>query len=280
MYILQGIPEHVLRSIAASVFLSILMGMISPLISMKGIAFLTHATFHSLLLGAVIGMIAGLFTGSFTLLTLFAAALTVLTVMAIAYIENKGITSDTATGIISSIVAGLTVLSFGFLYIVMENKPYVGASQNVVSYLIGEIFLLSLNDLLELSIGSFILVILLMFLYRDFVYLSFDPETLTSYGAKIHVYLYILYVIVGASAAVIVKTTGLITLQVIAVLPGAISLKVSNNLKKIVLISILVACLSQLASIYLATLSSFPPSGIAAILLALIYSATMLIRKH
>jgi len=53
------ISEFLLRALLASIMISVLLGMLSPLINMKGLAFLTYATFHSLLFGAVLGMILG-----------------------------------------------------------------------------------------------------------------------------------------------------------------------------------------------------------------------------
>jgi len=265
-----SIPEYFLRAILASTVITFLMGLLSPLISFKGLAFLTHAAFHSLLLGGILGVILTALIGGVNP-TWTALIVTVLTVLAIAALETSGLTSDTATGIVSSLVAGLTVLGFGALYVIAAKKQLYGFTQNIVSYLIGEVFLLTVNDLLELAAAGLALTLTLILLYRDFLYVSFDPEGLASCGGNTKLYLTILYAITGAAAAVIVKTTGLITLQVIAILPGAIALKISRKLKKILVYSIAITGATQYASLIIAKALNAPPSGVATILLAAAY---------
>ena len=141
------IPEYILRALMAGFMISLLLGLLSPLINMKGLAFLTHATFHSLLFGAVLGMILGLMMGNLGIVVAVALFVTLIVVVVIAILEDRGFSSDAAVGIVSSFVAGLTVLGFGVLYRVMASKPYFALSSSIVSYLTGEVFLITLADL-------------------------------------------------------------------------------------------------------------------------------------
>ncbi len=269
------IPEFIIRAILASIVVSVLLGLLSPLINTKGLAFLTHALFHALLFGAVLGMILALLFNNYALVTLVALVVTVIVVLTIAQLEKLGFTPDSAVGIVASFVAGLTVLGFGILYKVMATRPYFPLAENIVSYLTGDIFLITLDDLTVLVIGGAVMFFLLLMLYRDFLYLSFDPEGMESYGGNARAYLMILYVIVGTIGALIVQTVGLITLQVVAVLPGAIALMVSNDLRKVLAVSLFTTLSIQLSSIILAYYTAIPPSGIATIILGLIYGALL-----
>lgn len=269
------IPEYLIRALLASVMVSVLLGMLSPLINTKGLAFLTHAIFHALLLGAVLGMIFGLLLDNLSLVMLVALVVTVAVVLIIAHLEKLGFSSDSAVGIVASFVAGLTVLGFGVLYKVMAGKPYFPLSQSIVSYLTGEIFLITLNDLTVLVCGGAILFFVMLFLYRDFLYLSFDPDGLESYGGNTRAYLMILYVLVGAIGALIVQTVGLITLQVVAVLPGAIALMVKSDLRKVIGLSLFLTLGIQLSSVILAYFTDIPPSGLATIMLGVIYGVIL-----
>ena len=265
------IPEFILRALLASVMVSVLLGFLSPLINTKGLAFLTHALFHALLFGAVLGMILALLLNSYSLVLLVALAVTIAVVLTIAELEKIGFTPDSAVGITASFVAGLTVLGFGILYKVMATRPYFPLTENIVSYLTGDIFLISLDDLVLLVAGGTAIFFTLLFLYRDFLYLSFDPEGVESYGGNARAYLMVLYVLVGAIGALIVQTVGLITLQVVAVLPGAIALMVSNDLRKVLAVSLFTTLTVQLSSIVLAYYTAIPPSGIATVILGAIY---------
>lgn len=269
------IPEYLIRAILASVMVSVLLGMLSPVINMKGLAFLTHALFHSLLFGAVLGMILGLLFENLSLVMLVALIVTVIVVLTIAGLEKLGFSPDSAVGIVASFVAGLTVLSFGVLYKVMATRPYFPLSESIVSYLTGDIFLITLDDLNVLIIGGAVLFFVVLFLYRDFLYLSFDPEGMESYGGNARAYLMTLYVLVGATGALIVQTVGLITLQVVAVLPGAIALMVSEDIREILAVSLFLTLAVQLSSVVLAYITDIPPSGIATIMLGAIYGALL-----
>jgi len=269
------IPEYLIRAILASIMVSVLLGMLSPLINTKGLAFLTHAIFHSLLFGAVLGMILGLLFENMGLVMLVALIITVAIVLIIAQLEKVGFSPDSAVGIVASFVAGLTVLGFGVLYKVMATRPYFPLSQSIVSYLTGEIFLITLGDLSALVFGGAVLFFLMLFLYRDFLYLSFDPEGLESYGGNARAYLMVLYVLVGAIGALIVQTVGLITLQVVAVLPGAIALMVSSDVRKVLAVSLFLTLSVQLSSVVLAYFTDIPPSGLATIMLGVIYGVLL-----
>jgi zinc/manganese transport system permease protein len=272
------IPDFIIRAILASITVSVLLGLLSPLINMKGLAFLTHAIFHALLLGAVLGMILGLLLNNLALVTFVAMIVTVVTVLLIAEIEHHGFSSDTAVGIVASFVAGLVVLGFGLLYKVMASRPYFPLSENIVSYLTGEIFLVSISDLLVLTSTGFLVLLILLLFYRDFIYLSFDPEGMESYGGRTHFYLYLLYTLVGLIGALIVQSVGLVTLQVIAVLPGAIAMMLGGDIRRIILVSLTVTLTIQLSSVIIAYFTAIPPSGIATIILGAVYGALLLRR--
>jgi len=272
------LPDFMIRAILASLMVSVLLGVLNPLINLKGLAFLTHATFHSLLFGAVLGMILGLLFNNLGMVTLVAMVVTVIAVLSIAELEKRGFTTDSAVGIVASFVAGLTVLSFGILYKVMATRPYYPVSENIVSYLTGEIFLITNNDLLFLSVfGTVILIVMLAF-YRDFIYVSFDPEGVESYGGNVRMYLMILYVIVGVIGALIVQSVGLITLQVVAILPGAIALMLSRDMHTILLISLTLTLSVQLMSLFVAYETSIPPSGIATIIFGIMYGVLLKVK--
>lgn len=272
------IPEYILRALMAGFMISLLLGLLSPLINMKGLAFLTHATFHSLLFGAVLGMILGLMMGNLGIVVAVALFVTLIVVVVIAILEDRGFSSDAAVGIVSSFVAGLTVLGFGVLYRVMASKPYFALSSSIVSYLTGEVFLITLADLEALIIGGAIVFFVMAFLYRDFLYVSFDSAGVESHGGNVRAYLMLLYIIVGIIGALIVRTVGLITLQVIAVLPGAIALMLSDDLRRILGISIFLTLGVEILSIVLAYITNIPPSGIATIIIGVIYGAVLLKR--
>jgi zinc/manganese transport system permease protein len=265
------IHEFMIRAVLASIVVSVLLGFLSPIINTKGLAFLTHALFHALLFGAVLGMILALLLNNYALVMLIALLVTILVVLTIAELEKLGFTPDSAVGIVASFVAGLTVLGFGILYMVMAKRPYFPLNQNIVSYLTGDIFLISLSDLTVLVLGGLLMFFLLLLLYRDFLYLSFDPEGMESYGGNVRAYLMILYVIVGTVGALIVQTVGLITLQVVAILPGAIALMVSRDLRKVLAVSLATTLGVQLISLGLAYYTAIPPSGIATLFLGAIY---------
>ncbi|WP_457752528.1 metal ABC transporter permease [Thermococcus sp.] len=269
------IPEYLIRAVLASIMVSVLLGLLSPLINTKGLAFLTHALFHSLLFGAVLGMILGLLFENMGLVMAVALLVTIAVVLLIAHLEKLGFTPDSAVGIVASFVAGLTVLGFGVLYKVMASRPYFPLSESIVSYLTGEIFLITLNNLVVLVVGGTLLFFVMLFLYRDFLYLSFDPDGLESYGGNVRAYLMVLYVLVGAIGALIVQTVGLITLQVVAVLPGAIALIVSKDIRKVIGVSLFLTLGVQLSSVILAYFTDIPPSGLATIMLGIIYGVLL-----
>ena len=267
-----------IRALLASVTISVLLGLLSPLINMKGLAFLTHALFHALLFGAILGMILGLIFNNISLVMAVATLVTVLIVLTIAELERLGFSSDSAVGIVASFVAGLTVLGFGILYKVMAGKPYFPLTENVVSYLTGELFLITQENLLALTGFGFLILLVLLLFYRDFLYISFDIEGVESYGGRARFYLVLLYVLVGLVGSLIVQSVGLVTLQVVAVLPGAIGIMVSDNLRKVILTSLLVTLTVQVSSVVIAYFTSIPPSGIATMILGVTYGI-LLTRK-
>ncbi len=61
----------------------------------------------------------------------------------------------------------------------------------------------------------------------------------------------------------------------VAVLPGAIALMVSSDVRKVLGVSLLLTLAVQLSSVVLAYFTDIPPSGLATIILGVIYGALL-----
>jgi len=145
------------------------------------------------------------------------------------------------------------------------------SATRVWGVLIGDLLLLSNQDLLILGSLTGLVVLLFGVLRREFLFITFDMDGARAFGIQAGVYNYILFALIGLSAAILMKGVGAIVVFAMLVSPGAAALLIGSTVNAVVAWAFGIAFASGLIGIVLSYYIDFSVSALAAIISAASY---------
>lgn len=235
------------------VLISLICGMLSPLIVSKRLAFMGSALSHSTLLSISLSLC--FFKIDQTLPLFFAnTGFTILMVLILAAnTYREKIPTDSMIGIFLTITMAL-----GMIILQLFSRERVELS----SLLFGNVLLMTPADLIILSL-LLILVFLCLYIPRKrWIYLIQDEEAALLQGINTKYYHYLFYLLLGVTVTASIKLMGTVVVNTLLLVPGVLSLKVSKSLKGMVIISIGFALVFSLMGLIIGNAFDLP-SGAA-----------------
>jgi len=259
-----------LRAIIGVVLASFASATMGSFTVLRGITFLTAEVAHAALGGAALGVFlqsSGIapWIDPFYVATIFAVVTAILT----GYAGERGhtIKMETAIGVAFAVSMSLAVTMVGL--IPSEKLP------KIWGYLIGDVLLLTYDDILSLLIITIAVVILTTLFCKEFSYISFDIEGAAAAGLNVKAYHYAMIILSALAIVVSTKTVGSILVYAFMVAPAATALELASNVPSVMIISLLLSLTCGLAGIAISFTVNLAPSGITGLLLSAIYIITI-----
>jgi zinc transport system permease protein len=132
---------------------------------------------------------------------------------------------------------------------------------NILTLLFGSILTVTWEDILLFSVLVTAVLGVVVGLYKEYLYLTFDEETARASGLPTHG-LNILFTILPAVAVVTsIKIVGILLVSALLVVPAAASHYVSQSFRQALTFSVVFALLSVVLGIFTAFLFNWPPGG-------------------
>jgi manganese/iron transport system permease protein len=204
------------RALAAAVLVALVCASVGVFVVLRGLAFLGDAIAHAAFPGVVIAFLlkVNLVIGGSV-----AAVLSALAIGAVA--RRSGLKEDTAIGVVFSGMFALGIVLFSSI------RSYTG---DLLGILFGDVLGVTADQLTVGAVTAAVVLLALWIIWRQLVFVSFDP--------------------IGAAAA------GLNTLRVVLVVamlvtPAATARLVSQDLRTLVVVALLVAVGSSVTGIWL-----------------------------
>ncbi|MEM4521208.1 MAG: metal ABC transporter permease [Candidatus Bathyarchaeia archaeon] len=260
----------ILRAIMGTFFMSLSVP-IMVIMLLRGSLYITPEISHAALGGAALGvllqMISPVIVNPFLIVLLFC----LITAVLAAYAGRSG---PQALGAMLSALLAISVT----IYAVIRSWLPIEKKILVDGYLISDILLLSIIDLLSLAIASIIAFTITIMFYREFIYICFDADTAEALGLRVKLYNILLFVTTSIAVAVIVKAVGVLLSVTLLTLPAAASRALTRSINIMLLASFIMALLSGLAGIALSYQLNIPTSGAIALISTAIFLITHLTR--
>jgi zinc transport system permease protein len=137
----------------------------------------------------------------------------------------------------------VTGMSLGIILLKLSGAKSV----DMMSYIIGDILLVSPSDLwLILALDALVVTLAIVF-YHKFVAICFDQEFAELRGIKVHVYNFLMLALVAISIILLSRLVGIILVIALIVLPSAFAARFANRLSVMMILSIL-ACMIFVSS--------------------------------
>ncbi len=253
------------NALFAGVLASIACGITGTFVVIKRITFISGGIAHTALGGIGIAYYFGVdpIIGA-SLSALFAAI--ILGIVTIKMNEQ----SDTVIGALWAI--GMAV---GVIFISITP----GYNVNLMSYLFGNILMVSGNDLYILFILDIAIIIVVMFFFRQFISISFDEDYSKLRGLWVNTVYILLLCLIALTIVILIRIVGLILVIALLTLPAAISRIYLNRIVMIIIFSIIMGLLFTVSGLVLSYNSNLPAGATIIVIAGFFYLFALTFKK-
>lgn len=250
------------NAFAAAILASIACGIIGVYVVVKKIVFISggiaHASFGGIGLGYYLGISPMLGVLPFSLVS----ALIIGTVS-----KKSKIPEDSAIGIIWSLGMALGVI---FVYLTPGYAP------DLMSYLFGNILTVPRSDLYLMLALDMVIVGSAYLFYKEFIALCFDEEFTTVQGLPTEKLYLFLLCIIALTIVVLIRVVGIILVIALLTIPASLSRKFTHNLRRMMLISVILGSVISIMGIGLSYALDVPSGATIILVLSVIYGLVAL----
>jgi zinc transport system permease protein len=253
------------NAVLAGILASIVCGITGSFVVIKRINFISGGIAHSVLGGVGLAY----FLGYHPLWGAFVFA--ILAALIIGFVKLKtGQQEDT-------VISALWAIGMAIGIIFMYLTP--GYSADLMTYLFGNILLVTQFEL-HLLIGFSLIVILLVFIfYRQFVMISFDEEYTRIRGLPVTFLYMLLLIIISITIVLLIQIVGLILVIALLTLPAAIAALFTKKVSMMILVAILLGELFTFSGLLISYEPNLPSGATIIICSGVGYLLALLIKN-
>ncbi len=247
------------HALLAGLLASVGCGVVGSYVVVKRIGFLAGGIAHAVLGGMGIALFYGVSPLSGALAAALVAAILIGWV-SLRWREQE----DTLIGALWAI--GMAI---GILFI--SRTP--GYNVDLMSYLFGNILLVSSSDLWLMAVVDVVLAATVLLFYRQFMAVSFDEEFARLRGLPVTFFYLLLLCMVALTVVLLIQVVGLILVIALLTLPAAIAIQYVHTLGRIMLVAALLGVTFTTSGLAL----SYQPDLPAGATIILVAGATYLL---
>lgn len=244
--------EFMQNALAAGVLAAVACGIIGSFVVVKKMVSISggisHASFGGVGLGYWLGINPVLGALFFTIAASLGMGLVV---------KKTRLPEDTAIGI-------LWAMGMATGIVFLRLTP--GYAPDLFSYLFGNILFVTSSDLTIMLSLDLIIVATVCFLYKELLAISFDEEFARIARLPVDCLYLGLLCLIALTVVVLMKVVGIILVIALLTIPAALARQLTHNLKKMMLISILLGAVFSLGGLWFSYQLDLP-SGATIILL-------------
>lgn len=229
------------RGMLAAVMVGIVCAVLGVFVVLRGMAFFGDALAHTILPGVAVGYLIG--GGAREPLFWWGLLTGVLSAIGIGTISRSTrIKEDTAIGII---FAGMFALGIA---LISSVRSYTA---DLAHFLFGDVLGVRPPDLLLTAAFGAAILLIVFFLYKELVVLSFDPVLAATLRLPTRLLDYLLMVLIAVAIVVSLQTVGVALMVAMLVTPAATASLLSRRLPVMMALAALFAALSGVIGLYL-----------------------------
>ena len=172
--------------------------------------------------------------------------------------RRRQVGADAAIGIV-------TTASFAFGVALISRASHF--TRNFDAALFGNLLGITSGDLYLIAATAAIMVVAVFFLYKQLLFLTFDPEVAPAYGVPTQWIDTAFALILAATIIVSIKIMGVTLIAASLVIPPVIARLLTNSFAKILVVSTAIGAVTGVAGIYLSYYEDVA-SGATIVLLA------------
>tara|TARA_B100001750_G_C15483834_1_gene587134 strand:- start:750 stop:1577 length:828 start_codon:yes stop_codon:yes gene_type:complete len=232
------------RSLIVAVSVGVMLPLLGSYVINRNLGFMGDAIAHASLPALVLGLLIGV--------SIFVAAIPAAIVIAlmIGYLINRSkIGEDTAVGIIFS-----TLFALGFILLSIFKQ----ISLSVEDLLLGQILGVSDFDVLTTLVLSVIVLVTSLTLYRQFLFISFDPIGAKVAGLSVKLFDNIFLAVLSLAIIGSVQAVGIILVLSMLITPAAAAKLIMKGFPSSMTVGSVFGVLASVSGLYLSYYLDFP----------------------
>lgn len=228
--------EFMIRALLSTATVGVVCSVLGTYVVLRGMAFFGDALAHSILPGVVLSFLLG------WPLAIGALIVGILAAVGIGALSSRGmLKEDTAIGVI---FAGAFALGVAML---SATRSY---AVDLAHFLFGNPLGVSQVDLIQMVILAGIVLLFVIFFYKEFMIISFDPVLARTLRLPVRVFRYLLLILIAVTIVVSIQVVGIALVVAMLVTPAAAAMLLTNRLWKMMLIAASIGVLSGIAGLY------------------------------
>lgn len=254
------------NALLAIIILAPLLGLVSTMIVTGKMSFFSDALGHSAFTGIAIGAICGIAAP-----TWIAVIFSVIFALLFSFVRSKSNhTADTLIGVFSS-----SAVALGIFIATWDGGSFTKYNK----YLIGDIL-----SVTPFEIGMLFIVFLVVFVFWVIVsnrltLCAVHPQLASSRGISVNITQTSFTVAIAVIVTLAISWVGLLILNSLLVLPGALARNMAKNLKQYHLYSIFAAMLSGILGLWVSYNLGTSTGAAISLILAILFAISFLFRK-
>ena len=271
MEFLHALHQHqfLQYALAAGVLASIACGITGTYVVVRRITYLAGGIAHCVLGGIGAALYLRQVHGLAWLHPLFgalAAGLTAAVIIGLISLKAKE-REDTAIGALWAVG-----MATGLLF--MSQTP--GYAQDAMSYLFGDILLVTRQDLLLIGLLDIAVVVVGLVFYNQFLALCFDEEFARLRGASVEAYYLALLCLTALTVVLLATVVGVVMVIALLTLPAAVAGRLTRRLWHTMALAVLLCIAFTTGGLALSYAPGLPPGATIIVLAGAVYLLVIL----
>ena len=254
-----------IRSLIVAISVGFMLPILGAYVINRNLGFMGDAIAHASLPALVLGLLIGVSV----LIAAIPAAIFI--ALLIGYLISRSkIGEDTAIGIIFS-----SFFALGFILLSIFNQ----ITYTVEDLLLGQILGVSNSDVLITLILSVIVLITSLMLFKQFLFVSFDPIGAKVSGLRVKFLDNIFLVVLSLAIIASLQSVGIILVLSMLLTPAAAAKLIMKNFSSSMMIGSVFGIIAAVSGLYLSYYLDFPSGPSMALTVTFIFIAAWILRK-
>ncbi|MGD8707633.1 MAG: metal ABC transporter permease [Nitrosopumilaceae archaeon] len=253
------------RALISGAAIAILCSVIGLFLVLRRYSLFGDAIAHTSFGGIALGLLAGVYP----LWTAYGVSL--VSALIITRIKEKfNISGDASVAVLlsSGIAVGLVIIGISG-----------GFTIDIFSFLFGSILLISVNDtILILALTGIILIVVLL-LYRQLLYSTFNEEQAKVSGIPVEKINYLIVFMAGLTVVTSIQLVGVLLISALFVIPNVTAIMYGKGFKPTAILSISFSVFSVVIGILVSYVFDITPAGTIVLLSIGVFGVTMGIKS-
>jgi manganese/iron transport system permease protein len=225
------------RALIGGILVGVICALVGTYVVLRGLAFVGDALAHAAFPGVVIAYMlkANIYVG--------AALFTLGTALAIGFVSRRArVSYDTSIGILFAGAFALGVLLMSTI------RSY---TVDLFSFLFGNVLGISARDLVMVSVLAGVVLLTIVFFYKELLLLCFDPTVAEAMGYPVQALNYLLLTLIALTIVISLQAVGIILVVALLVTPSATAYLLTERFFRMMVLGVVGAVSACVIGLYL-----------------------------